>query len=145
MSGSDFERGELVDGQWQPANDNDDFPDVRLAPRKVIPEADRVLLKQVAMALGAISFEEVDGEGYANLRFADGSMIHSWNPLQFSNDGFDLLTTLDVYVFQSLDTHETQASAPGHKVIYQLWNDDRAAATRRAVVRGAAEIGKQRS
>ena len=114
-------------------------------PRMEITEPDRILLKLAAHALGATGFEELDGEGLANLHFPDGSSIFGWNPLLFSDDAFDLQVSLDVYVFQSLDAHETQSAGPGQRVIYQPWGDDKAAATRRAATRAAAEIGKQHS
>lgn len=65
-------------------------------PRKDIPAADRELLELAARALGAVRFEEVDGEGYANLYFEDGSIVYSWNPLQFSGDTFELAVKLSL-------------------------------------------------
>lgn len=120
----------------------DDLP---APPRVEITDVDRKLLRQAATALGAAHVEEVDGEGYVSLHFADGSIVHGWNPLRFSGDAFDLQVALDVYVFQSLQARETQAAGPGQRVVYEPWGDDKASATRRAATRAAAEIGRQRS
>lgn len=122
-----------------------DLDDLPAQPRIEISDADRKLLRQAATALGAAHVEEVDGEGYVSLYFADGTIVHGWNPLRFSGDAFDLQVSLDVYVFQSLEARETQAAGPGQRVIYQPWGDDKASATRRAATRAAAEIGKQHS
>lgn len=94
--------------------------------RKEIPAADRELLELAARALGA-GFEEVDGEGYGNLHFADGSVVHAWNSLEFSGDTFDLAVELDILVGACLRVNLI---------------GDKHANARRAVTRAAAEIGK---
>lgn len=117
----------------------DDLEELPAPPRKDIPEADRELLELAARALGA-RFEEVDGEGYGDLHFADGSVINAWNPLQFSGDTFEMGVRLRLF-----DEH------PGFS--YRLAEElgatkecrDPIAAARRAAVIVAAEIGKQRS
>jgi hypothetical protein len=119
----------------------DEFP---ARPRKDIPAADLELLTLAARALGA-RFEEVDGEGYGNLHFEDGSVQHAWNSLQFSNDAFDLLVALRLDVCVSEvdvcvgDARSVEWLAEAHL------NHDPSADARRAVTEAAAEISKQRS
>jgi hypothetical protein len=119
----------------------DEFP---ARPRKDIPPADLELLTLAARALGA-RFEEVDGEGYGNLHFEDGTIRHAWNSLQFSNDAFDLLVGLRLDVCISEvdvcvgDARSVKWLAEAHL------SHDASADTRRAVTEAAAEMAKQRS
>jgi hypothetical protein len=120
-------------------------------PRKDIPVADLELLTLAARALGA-RFEEVDGEGYGNLHFEDGSVVHAWNPLAFSGDAFELAVELELDVMPSgawvgKDQGVLAAlvqNGYGIDEVEEHAGDPRAA-TRRAVTRAAAEIGKPRS
>ncbi len=114
--------------------------------RKEIAAADRELLELAARALGAVQAEEVEGEGYLNLHMADGSTIYAWNPLVHSDDAFNLQAALQMHVgYGSRDTADVTVS-PTHNIWVTEWKgQDVAAATRRAVTRAAAEIGKQRS
>jgi hypothetical protein len=61
-----------------------------------------VLLERAALAIGPARLDVVDGEGYVNLHFADGSIVHSWNPLMFSGDALDLAVRLrlDIYIYE---------------------------------------------
>lgn len=119
----------------------DDLDELPAPPRKSIPDADRVLLELAARALGA-AFKEVDGEGYGNLHFPDGSIVYSWNPLQFSGDTFDLQVDLQMQV--SVDNGTATVGFSEGFAEETNWGESRAAA-RRAVVRVAAEIGKTKS
>lgn len=121
----------------------DEFP---AAPRKVIPPADLELLTLAARALGA-RFEEVDGEGYGNLQFADGPVQHAWNPLLFSGDALELAVKLDLWFGPAFANIErTKLMCARHRKldveVYERAEDDDMAAARRAVTRAAAEIGK---
>ena len=61
-----------------------------------------MLLERAARAIGTVRVEVVDGEGYVNLHFASGPVVHSWNPLMFSDDAIDLAVTrrLEVYIHE---------------------------------------------
>lgn len=141
------QQGQAVD--YEPTDDLDELP---APPRKEIPSADRELLELAARALGA-EFEEVDGEGYGNLHFEDGSYVLAWNPLQFSGDALELAVKLrfGVNVTGGLNwTSITFFGNPGHyfneisaPYVQENHGADPLAATRRAIVRAAAEIGKQ--
>jgi hypothetical protein len=118
----------------------DDLDDLPAAPRIDIPAADLVLLERAAKALGAVRVEVIDGEGYVNLHFANGSVVHSWNPLAFSGDALELAVKLNINVlrFDAMTTAQP---------LFATWacderdDGDALAATRRAITRAASEIG----
>jgi hypothetical protein len=123
--------------------DNDmagDLDGLPAAPRIDIPAADLVLLKRAARAINAVRVEVVDGEGYVNLHFADGSVVHSWNSLMFSGDALELAVKLNINVlrFDAMTTAQP---------LFATWacderdDGDALAATRRAITRAASEIG----
>lgn len=122
-----------------PYDDEDTVDELPAPPRKDIPAADRELLELAARALGA-RFEEVDGEGYGNLHFEDGSVIYAWNSLQFSGDAFELAVRLTLHV---LPGRRTVVVESADHMVNENRGDDPLAATRRAVTRAAAEIGKK--
>lgn len=131
--------------QWDP--DDDDLVDELPAPpRKQIPAADRELLELAARALGAVRVEDVDGEEWLILHFADGTEAHGWNPLLFYSDTFELAVKLelDVKPFGQWDEGNPSAVAfQGGDIFASVAHGpDAVAATARAVVRAAAEIGK---
>jgi hypothetical protein len=116
-------------------DDLDELP----APQRVdIPEADLVLLERAARAIGAVRVEVVDGEGFVNLHFAGGSVVHSWNPLTFSGDAFDLVVRLRLEV--RIYEQDTTAMTADLKLTNEPHGDDAGAATRRAITRAAAEL-----
>jgi hypothetical protein len=111
-------------------------------PRRTIPEADRELLELAARALGAVQVEDVDGEEWLILHFADGSIRHGWNPLIHRDDTFVLAFNLEMKI---------KFYAQGAAVIYakdgqlpelEEYGESGIAAACRAVTRAAAEIGK---
>lgn len=130
----------------------DDLDELPRPPRKDIPEADRELLVLAALAIGAVQFEEVDGEGYVNLQLNDGSVINAWNPLQFSGDALELAVRLRLGVNVTGGLNWTSITFFGHSghffgqvsppLVKEDHGADSLAATRRAIVRAAAEIGK---
>jgi hypothetical protein len=107
-------------------------------PRVDISEADLALLERAARAIGAARLEVVDGEGFVNLHFADGSVVHSWNPLMFSGDAFDLAVRLRLEIY--IHVQDTTAMAADLNLANELHGDDAGAATRRAITRVAGEI-----
>lgn len=112
---------------------HDDLDELPAAPRIDIPAADRELLELAARALGAV-FEEVDGEGYGNLHFQDGSSLVGWNPLLFGGDTFELAVTLDLLSDNATFQH--------HLATERSRGGDPLAAAKRAVVLTAAATGK---
>ena len=116
----------------------DDLDELPAAPRIDIPATDLVLLERAANAIGAVRVEVVDGEGYVNLHFADGSVVHSWNPLVFSGDAFDLAVRLRLEIY--IREQDTTAMTPDLKLANEPHGDDASTATRRAITRVAGEI-----
>ena len=117
----------------------DDLDELPAPPRVDIPAADLALLERAARAIGAVQVEVVDGEGYVNLHFADGPVVHSWNPLMFSGDALDLAVRrrLEIYIREQ-DTHVMGRNS---ELVSEQHGNDAGAATRRAIIRaaGAAE------
>ena len=116
----------------------DDLNELPAAPRVDISEPDLVLLEQAARAIGTVRLEVVDGEGYVNLYFGDGFVVHSWNPLTFSGDAFDLAVRLRLEIY--IHEHDTTAMTADLKLANEQHGDDAGAATRRAITRVAGDI-----
>ena len=117
---------------------HDDLNELPAAPRVDISEPDLVLLERAARAIGATRVEVVDGEGYVNLHFADGSILHSWNPLMFSGDAFDLAVRLRLEIY--IHEQDTTAMTADLRLANEPHGDDAGAATRRAITRVAGDI-----
>ena len=116
----------------------DDLNELPASPRVDISEPDLVLLGRAARAIGAMRVEVVDGEGYVNLHFADGSIVHSWNPLMFSGDAFDLAVRLRLEIY--IHEQDTTAMTADLRLANEQHGDDAGAATRRAITRVAGDI-----
>lgn len=116
----------------------DDLDELPPPPRVDIPADDLALLERAARAIGAVRVQVVDGEGFVNLHFADGSVVHSWNPLMFSGDAFDLAVRLRLEIY--IHEQDTTAMTGDLKLANEQHGTDAGAATRRAITRVAAEI-----
>jgi hypothetical protein len=116
----------------------DDLDELPAPPRVDIPAADLVLLERAARAIGAERVEVVDAEGYVNLHFADGSVVHSWNPLSFNGDALDLAITRRLEI--RVSEQDTRAASCNLKSATEQHGDDAGAATRRAITRAACEV-----
>lgn len=86
---------------------------------------DRELLELAAKAIGGVAFESLGGWALAK-----SSMSKLWNPLEDDGDALRLAVKLgdDIQVMKN-------------KAIYS--DSELCAATRRAIVRAAAEIGRK--
>lgn len=95
--------------------------------------SDRQLLEDAARAAG-IKLVWLEGRPF----YADSSLGNEWNPLEDSGQALELAVKLGLVV----DTSRPSAGEP-FKLHYYSMDDlpDRGAATRRAIVRAAAEIG----
>lgn len=137
-------------------DDEDTVDELPAPPRVDIPPADRELLELAARAIGA-QFEEVDGEGYGRLHFADGTVINAWNPLIHSDDAFALQVRLGMHVEFAhyegrlehvqvgVENQDYDADSYAERtkwLVEEAGGDDPMAASRRAVTRAASEIGK---
>jgi len=132
-----FRKVEWSGDQYSPADD--DLDELPAPPARSLAPDDLALLKLAALAIGCVRFEEVEGEEYANLHFIDGAVAWSWNPLTFSGDAFELMVTLDIHVHGRGNTRYAEGDFGPHSE--EAVNGDNLAATRRAIVRVAAEIG----
>jgi hypothetical protein len=119
----------------------DDLDELPPRPRQTIPAADRELLHLAARAIGAVRVDDIDGEQWLNLHFADGTVVHGWNPLLFYGDTFELGVRLRLGTDHSKFCAHARDDR-GNDLATEDAGSDRVAATARAVVRAAAEIGK---
>ena len=115
----------------------DELDELPAPPRVDIPAADLVLLERAARAIGAVRVEVVDGEGYVNLHFADGSVVHSWNPLVFSGDALDLVVRLRLHFY--VQEQATLVMNAEQEWASEQHGADAGAATRRAITSAAGE------
>lgn len=112
---------------------------------------DRELLERAARAMGCHGAKYEDGSwleiryGYTVAVYHD-DLESYWNPLESDGDAFRLAVKLDISTRQQFAM--VQAEYPWideefntRKVLCEVVLDDYCAATRRAIVRAAAEIG----
>jgi hypothetical protein len=123
----------------------DDLDELPEPPGQGLTKTERALLEWAATAIGAIRFEEVDGESWANLRFDDGSVIYHWNPLVHDDDAHDVAARLKLSIAVQGDEVIVTVGTGAHVVTQTGAKDDLESSTRRAITGAAAEIGKQHS
>lgn len=98
---------------------------------------DRELLEYAAKAAGI--------EAYAGAYY-DGERV--WNPLADDGDALRLAVMCNIRIFPDSYTDETSTAftVVSSGIVgldtWERWGDDKMAATRRAIVRAAAEIGR---
>lgn len=106
---------------------------------------DRELLEFAAKAAG-IDFNTRSG---SELRVAHGDVFRVWNPLDSDGDALRLAVRLGIDIYldpNAEDEPMAQAVYPGvlgDPAITEPYGNDGCAATRRAVVRAAAVLGKE--
>lgn len=92
--------------------------------------------------------------GYRAVRFeGSGMLLHGiqdhWNPLTDDGDALRLAVQMEMDVCQQIQTNDPATPAgcvvvsPGGHTCFQANGTDAQAATRRAIVRAAAEVGRQ--
>jgi len=96
---------------------------------------DRELLEKAAKAAG-----EITPSWYGNQNYLDG-VLGRWNPLTDDGDALRLMVDLRILLRQRSDMVDAKASP--FVAMRELYGTDPYAATRRAIVRAAAEIGKE--
>lgn len=140
------------DGDGPLPSDDDDEHGMPVQPGGSGLSADDLeLLTLAARAIGAAQVEPVEGEPWLNLHFADGQIIYGWNPLLHSDDMLALSVNQGI-VIRPFPNHHQGSQVVASVLPYVEVREhaahsghDLVAATRRAVTRAAAEIGKQRS
>lgn len=104
---------------------------------------DRELLKSAAWAAG---YRIVDSSARTSLRIEiDGGLKGGeyWNPLSVNGDALALAVALNFQITIALDGVHVEGLEKDGKLpyAYELKRDDPCGATRRAIVRAAAEMG----
>ena len=100
---------------------------------------DRELLELAAKAAGwRIDFLSYDSDGLANVYAPDGTH-HAWNPLANDGDAFRLMLDLDIDIYGD-EKYRGADAGDGYSATESV-DGNVYAATRRAIVRAAAEIG----
>ena len=106
---------------------------------------DRELLELAAKAAGyQISFDEQVNNYYPHGYDDNGDVDEWWNPLIDDGKALRLAVKLDIYFMTVVEQgHVTARVRNGDRVgFHESMGADPCAATRRAIVRAAAEIGK---
>jgi hypothetical protein len=108
---------------------------------------DKELLELAAKAAG-YKGEYQNGGEWMNIRYGFSEAFYAddleeyWNPLTDDGDALRLAVKLNLLVDVSEIKEETEAGDGTNGYQCELHNGDPYAATRRAIVRAAAEIGK---
>ena len=110
-------------------------------------ETDRELLELAAKAAGLEihSYDPISDRIYTprSLPMLEGSYLHTWNPLTDDGDAFRLAVKLHMCVTSFTDEKMVGYVINGEGYnVHELPGTDPYAATRRAIVRAAAEIGR---
>jgi len=109
-------------------------------------QTDRELLELAAKSINGFYNEKTDAisfDGFDALKYNFANWI-PWNPLNNSGNALDLAIKLGIGI--SFGVQDARVVASGMDSIYGEWekiDGDPFAATRRAIVRAAAEIGKE--
>ena len=103
---------------------------------------DRELLELAAKAAGISVWTDIDGNHYSANGI--GAVEQQWNPL--TDDGDALRLAVKLWLTTETCMTYAQATTPGGECyrVFAEEVDDPLAATRRAIVRAAAEIGRSK-
>jgi hypothetical protein len=100
--------------------------------------------KQASCCGEWLKFDPYNGNKLAEPTPADALVELGWNPLTDDGDALRLAVKLEIainpFAGKTVVAH-TESGRLGHEK-WDCWDDDPYAATRRAIVRAAAEIGK---
>ena len=69
--------------------------------------------------------------------------VTSWNPLTDDGDALRLAVKMGIYVHCRAGSMVTSAIGDGDEWVIENWSNDPTSATRRAITRAAAQIGKE--
>lgn len=102
---------------------------------------DKELLELAAKAAGWDSFDWLAGDGYMNVYDAEGHQF-VWTPLTDDGDALRLAVKLGLELRMSSEFAIGVIPRYTDNEMFERKNEDPCAATRRAIVRAAAEIGR---
>lgn len=109
---------------------------------------DQELLQLAAKAAGGHIYFDVDGGCYL---VKSRRVVELWDPLTYDSDAFRLMVKLNLYVQQNVNSDYpnefgcycgAKITTKYSDIGFECWDKDPCTATRRAIVRVAAEIGK---
>ena len=104
---------------------------------------DRELLELAAKAAGVVWMDETWPEECDGLMLDFGRGTQHWNPLDNDSDALQLAVRLGMYInIYTSSMHQTNVGIACFGIIEEPHGDDPCAATRRAIVRAAAEMQK---
>jgi hypothetical protein len=107
---------------------------------------DRELLELAAKADGVLNWTERTNGLFIETGSFRGSSGYMWNPLTDDGDALRLAVKLDIVIWECSQYNcaltEIRYGKNQGEVIEPIQDEDRYAATRRAIVRAAAEIGR---
>lgn len=108
-------------------------------------QSDRELLELAAKAAGFREFQYCEASGGLQAIYVDDDDIGFWDPLTDDGDALRLAVKLGIEVGNYHQYGRALASIGCTRGVGEFWEinpDDHCAATRRAIVRAAAEIGR---
>ena len=80
---------------------------------------------------------------FGEIKYVKHEGFNGWDPLTSDSDALRLAVKLDMYVILGVKENTVSTCATGGVVIEELLGDDPYAATRLAIVKAAAELGKE--
>jgi len=102
---------------------------------------DRELLEMAAKAMGFVQHHSYREKTNSLLWLSESGFPATWSPLTDDKDAFKC--AVDLKMNLTLSGWRSEAQVADHPVVVEpVVNNDAYAATRRAIVRAAAEIGK---
>jgi hypothetical protein len=106
-------------------------------------DTDRELLELAALAMGVDIREYYPDESLPTAEQFDRIIASLWNPLADDGDAFRVAVKLGIEYRRITMPHSVgvQAYDGTIQAVFESYGDDPLAATRRAIVRAAAEIG----
>ena len=110
---------------------------------------DREMLELAARAAGLKEFTEINGRFAVRTRFTGMQDWSPWNPLTDDGDALRLAVKLELILcvrregVTDATMHAPRTGMTPYLSFLEQHKDDPYAATRRAIVRAAAEIGRQ--
>lgn len=107
---------------------------------------DKELIKLAAKACSELTSKWYDNDAYFGVLHLSGGVVKMWNPLNDDSDALRLSIDLSftVSIYGKKEVRVIWRSIGGsRREVREMFANDRYSATRRAIVRAAAEIGKQ--
>ena len=105
-------------------------------------KTDRELLELAAKAAGIVGVWHERGQ-CIHVTDCEGMSDIWWRPLTDDGDALRLAVKMGIYVHCRAGSMVTSAIGDGDEWVIENWSNDPTSATRRAITRAAAQIGKE--